>query len=63
MLFLALGCGMLTATNGVYFKLAGELIKSGNAFGGWLFYSFVVLGFVGGTLQLTFLQLLMKKYN
>jgi len=55
MLFLALGCGMLTATNGVFFKLAGELIKSGNAFDEWLFYFFVVLGIVGASLQLTFL--------
>lgn len=59
MLFMALGCGMIAATNGVYFKLAGELIKSNsdeyNSFTDWLMYVFIVLGVMGAFIQLAFL--------
>jgi len=54
MLFMALGCGMIAATNGLYFKLAGELIKSNgddyNTFTDWLMYVFVVLGVAGAVI-------------
>lgn len=60
---MALGCGMTTAISGVFFKLAGELVKSSDAFNEWLFYFFIVLGIGGAALQLAFLQKLMKKYN
>lgn len=59
MLFMALACGSIAAMNGIYFKLAGELIESNsneyNSFADWMMYSFVVLGVMGALIQLVFL--------
>jgi len=67
MLFMALGCGGLTATTGAFFKLAGELIKSNsqeyNSFADWMVYLFIFLAVMNSVIQITYLQILMKKYN
>lgn len=59
MLCMALLCGMTAAVNGVFFKLAGELIKSNNtdynAFTDWLFYLFISLGVFNCVAQVPFL--------
>lgn len=59
MLLMALACGMIAATNGVYFKLAGELIKANDAeytcYADWFWYLFLVLGILGATIQVPLL--------